>query len=448
MVNLTVVEQLLNHINRSSLCKTTDKILLAVSGGLDSMVMLHLLKNAGFTLAVAHCNFQLRGAESDGDEAFVAETCRQFNIPFHAKRFDTEAFAQQSAISIQMAARDLRYDFFQQIIMNIGYDYVATAHHFDDVIESVFLNLVRGTGIDGIRGIAVKKENVIRPMMFATRDMIHAYAQSEGIRWREDASNDTDDYRRNFLRHQVLSKLKELNPSFTEKFRDTHDRLLGARAFAEAFIEDVRSSAMETRPNHSVTIEIAAIQKAPFPAVLLWELIKHLGFKYDQCKKIAVDHQPGKIFFTDTHQLVVDRSRYIIEGKQQKDFVTQLVQKGQQRVGHPPMCLLLTEVSADEFTLKKKPEIAQLDAARLKFPLTWRRWQSGDYFTPLGMRVEKKVSDFLIDLKIPFNAKADVTVLESAGEIVWIVGYRISDRYKITEETRRVLVIENNCYDV
>lgn len=448
MVNLAVVEQLLNHINRSALCKTTDKILLAVSGGLDSMVMLHLLKDAGFALGVAHCNFQLRGDASNEDEAFVAETCRQFNIPFHLKRFDTEAFARQSAVSIQMAARDLRYNFFQQTIVKFGYDHVATAHHFNDVIESVFLNLVRGTGMDGLRGIAVKKQNIIRPMMFATREMIHTFAMEQGIRWRDDATNDTDDYRRNFLRNQVLPKLKEMNPAFVDGFRETHERLLGARAFAEAFIDEVRSSAMETRRDHTVTLEIAAIQKAPHSAVLLWELIKHLGFRYDQCKKITADHQPGKLFFSDTHQLVVDRSLYIIEGKQQRDFVTQLIQEGQQRAGSPPQCLTLREIPADKFALKNDAQLAQLDAGLLQFPLTWRRWQSGDYFVPLGLRAEKKVSDFLIDLKMPFNAKADVTVLESAGEIVWIVGFRISDRFKITDETKTVLVVENSCGDV
>lgn len=443
MVNLAVVEQLLNHINSSSLCKTTDKILLAVSGGLDSMVMLHLVKEAGFTPAVAHCNFQLRGRDSDEDEKFVGETCRQFNIPFHVQRFDTEAFAVQSANSIQMAARDLRYNFFQQILAKFGYDYVATAHHFDDVIESVFMNLVRGTGIDGVRGIAVKKQNIIRPMLFATREMIHGYALEKGVHWREDASNDTDDYRRNFFRHQVIPKLQELNPSFVENFRHTHERLLGARAFAEEYLEEVRSSAVESRPNQSLTIEIGAIRRAPFPSVLLWELIKQLGFKYDQCKRITADHQPGKIFFSDSHQLVVDRSRYIIEGKQQENFVTQLVERGQKSVGGPSRRLGLTEISAEAFTLKKDSQIAQLDAGLVKYPLTWRRWQSGDHFVPFGMRMEKKVSDFLIDLKIPFNAKADVTVLESAGEIVWIVGYRISDRYKITEQTKTILVIEN-----
>ena len=442
MVNLAVIEQLLNHINSSSLCKITDKILLAVSGGLDSMVMLHLLTAAGFDVAVAHCNFQLRGNESDGDENFVVETCRQFEIPCHVQRFDTEAFARRSAISIQMAARDLRYDFFQALVRKHHYDYIATAHHFDDLIESVLLNLARGTGMDGLRGIADKKENIIRPMMFANRHMIHDYATQQGIQWREDVSNETDDYRRNFMRHQVIPKLKELNPSFSENFRDTHERLLGARSFALQFISDIRSAAVESRSDHSMAIDISVIRQSPFSAVLLWELIKDLGFKFDQCKRITADHQPGKLFFSDTHQLVVDRSRYLLERKKQRNFVTQTIERGQQHAVQEPFGLALREIAQKDFILENSSRIAQLDAALLQYPLTWRSWQSGDYFVPLGMREEKKVSDFLIDLKIPFNAKADVTVLESAGEIVWIVGHRINDRYKVTPATTTIVLIE------
>lgn len=442
MVNLAVIEQLLIHINRSSLCKTTDKILLAVSGGLDSMVMLHLLSTAGFKVGVAHCNFQLRGGDSDGDENFVVETCRQLEIPCYVQRFDTAGYASRSAVSIQMAARDQRYKFFQQIVRRHAYDLVATAHHFDDLIESVLLNLVRGTGIDGMQGIADKKDNIIRPLMFANREMISDYATQKGIRWREDASNATDDYRRNFLRHQVIPKLKELNPSFSVNFRDTHERLLGARSFALDFIDDLRASAVTLRSDHSMNIDISTVRRSPFSAVLLWELIKHVGFKYDQCKRITTDHQPGKVFFSDTHQLVVDRSHYLVERRKVQQFVTQTIAEGQRQVGQARLSLFISEYAREDFILRKDPGIAQLDAALLHYPLIWRRWQSGDYFVPLGMREEKKVSDFLIDLKIPFNAKADVTVLESAGEIVWIVGYRINDRYKVSQDTMSIVLIE------
>lgn len=437
-----MIEQLLNHIRRNSLCKTTDKILLAVSGGLDSMVMLHLMKEAGFRIAVAHCNFQLRAAHSDADEAFVNDTCRQVKVPFFVKRFQTNDHATSRGISIQMAARELRYEYFGELRRGNGFDLVATAHHFNDTIESVLLNLVRGTGMDGLRGIAVNKEGIIRPLLFATRAMIHDYAIGQSITWREDISNASDDYQRNFLRHQVIPKLVEMNPAFEDGFRQTHERLLGARAFALEYISGLRSSAVVTSDAKSMTLDIRKVRQSVSPAVLLWELIKDKGFGYDQCRRITGDHQPGKLFLSDTHQLLVDRTQYIIDRKQTSDFLSQMIEKGQKLAGNPPAMLAINELDRKEFVMTSDPAIAQLDADLLQFPLLWRRWQAGDYFVPLGMRSEKKVSDFLIDLKVPFNSKADITVLESGGEIACIIGHRISDRYKITADTRRVLVIE------
>ena len=279
-------------------------------------------------------------------------------------------------------------------------------------------------------------------MLFGNRKMILSYATAQGIAWREHASNETDDYPRNFLRHQVIPRLQELNPAFQDNFRDTYERLLGAREYALAFIAGIRATAVNIQDDESRTIDIAKIRQLPYPAVLLWELIKDAGFKYDQCKQITDDHQPGKIFFSDTHQLVVDRSVYILEKKHQRESATWTIEREQPLVGKKPHCLRLKEFSKEDFVLKKDSGICQVDADKLQYPLVWRRWRSGDYFVPLGMHTEKKVSDFLIDLKIPFNHKADITVLDSAGKIVWIVGYRINDRYKVTAGTKRVLVIE------
>ena len=440
MVNLDVLEQLLNHIRRYDLCKTTDKILLAVSGGLDSMVMLHLYREAGFKVGVAHCNFQLRGEESDADEELVRHTCEQANIPFTVKRFDTAGYATTRKISIQMAARELRYDFFREVSQTHGYDCVATAHHFNDSIETALLNLIRGTGIDGLVGIAPKKQTIIRPLLFASRDMIRDYALQNQIVWREDASNLSDDYQRNYLRNQVIPLLQEINPGFEDTFRDTHERLLGASQFSDKYISEFRAGCLEYRDKKTI-IDIRKIRQAPSPPVMMWELIKDLGFNFNQCRQMVNDHQPGKIFISPTHQLLVDRTEYIIERKQPSTFTTTIIEKGQQTVGEIPFMLALKEVPRSDFQLIKSPALAQLDADQLKFPLIWRRWQAGDYFVPLGMRQEKKLSDFLIDLKTPFNAKADITVVESAGEIVWVVGYRISEHYKVTPDTERVLVI-------
>jgi len=441
MVNLSVLEQLLNHINRFALCNTTDKILLAVSGGLDSMVMFHLLKDAGLTVGVVHCNFQLRGDESMADEELVREVCLRYNIPVYVKKFDTTDYAAAQKISIQMAARELRYSYFEEVLEAEGYDFIATAHHFNDTIESIFLNLVRGTGIEGLAGIASKKGKVIRPLNFATREMILEYALQQKIFWREDSSNFSDDYQRNILRHHVMPRLKEMNPGFEETFRYTHERLLGAISFAQTYINGFQSSAV-TVNDPKTTVDIRKIQQSPSPSVLLWELTKDFGFNYDQCRQMVNDHQPGKLFFSPSHQLLVDRTHYIIERKQASRFLTRVIEKGQSKVGEIPFQLRMRVVAKADFQLLKDSSLAQLDSDKVQFPLVWRKWQAGDYFIPLGMRQEKKLSDFLIDLKVPFNAKADITVLESAGDIVWVVGYRINERYKITADTQRILVIE------
>jgi len=441
MVNLSVLEQLLNHIRRHTLCKPTDKILLAVSGGVDSMVMLHLMREAGFKVGVAHCNFQLREGESDADEELVMKASRAANVPFFIKKFETVAHATTHKLSIQMAARELRYEFFHGLLKSEGYDLLATAHHFNDTIESTFLNLVRGTGMDGLAGIAAKNGDIIRPLLFATRAMIIDCAIAQKISWREDSSNLSIDYQRNFLRHEVIPRLQQINPGLEETFRDTHERLLGASLFAQSFIREFKSSAVETR-DRKTTIDIRKVLRSPSPAVLLWEIIKERGFNFDQCRQMVSDHQPGKLFFSASHQLLVDRTEFILEKKHPSVFSAVTIDKGQQRAGESPFALALQEESRDNFQLVKDSAMAQLDADRLQFPLVWRKWQAGDYFVPLGMRQEKKLSDFLIDLKIPFNAKADVTVLESAGEIVWVVGYRINERYKITADTRRILTIK------
>jgi tRNA(Ile)-lysidine synthase len=438
---LGVVEQLLNHINRHALCKTTDKILLAVSGGLDSMVMLHLMKEAGFDVGVAHCNFQLRGEASIADEEFVRRHAGDLRVPFHSEKFDTAGYAITQGISIQMAARDLRYDFFRKVLRQHGYAHIATAHHFNDVIESVIMNLVRGTGIDGVSGIAPAKQNIIRPLLFATRQMIMEFAAARAIGWREDSSNATDDYQRNFIRHQVIPLFQQINPSFEGTFRDTHERLVGASQFSSAYIASFESTARKVQGD-KITIDMRKLHQLESPAVMLWELTKELGFKFDQCRKAVNASQPGKMVFSATHQLLADRTQFVIEPKRSSEFPGTVIERGQSTGGMPPHVLTFQEVVRADFKLRKDPAVAQLNADQLKYPLFLRTWRAGDYFVPLGMRQEKKVSDFLIDLKIPFNSKADVTVLESAGDIVWIVGYRISERYKVTPDAERILVIE------
>jgi tRNA(Ile)-lysidine synthase len=441
MVNLSVLEQFLNHIARFSLCKTTDKILLAVSGGLDSMVLLHLMTTAGFKVSVAHGNFQLRGAESDGDEEAVREACARYKTPFFSKKFHTSDYATQKGISIQMAARELRYEFFETLIQSHAFDRLATAHHFNDSVETAFLNLTRGTGIQGLTGIAVKRDKTIRPLLFATRKMLLAYAETNKILWREDSSNHTDDYQRNFFRHQVMPRLEELNPNFVDTFRNTLERLEGAALLTKAYIKTFHTSIVSERDNE-VIVDFRKLSATVSPTVVLWELIKDFGFNYDQCKQMVLAEQPGKKFVSPTHQLHLDRNNYIITKTEHARPFAVSIEAGATTVEGGKSKLTFKEVGSSDFELRKDSTLAQLDAGLLKYPLVWRTWKAGDYFVPLGMHQEKKLSDFLIDLKIPFNQKADITVLESGGNIIWVVGFRLSDRFKVTPDTKQVLVIE------
>jgi tRNA(Ile)-lysidine synthase len=437
---LGVIEQFLNHIKRHKLCKTSDKILLAVSGGIDSMVMLYLFKEARIDFAVAHCNFQLRGIESDGDQKFVETICNEFGVSYHSKNFDTVSIAEQQKQSIQVIARNLRYEFFEQMRISFGYDFVATAHSLSDSFETVLLNLVRGSGIDGIQGIPLKNKAVIRPMLFATRDEIRQYAMVKSIQWREDSSNATDHYQRNFVRHHVVPLLRQLNPNLEHTFQDTSGRLRTGNDLRQKALSGLRDQFILTR-NGSLYIQQAFILGSEYAEALLWEFIKEYDFNYDQCKQIVLDHQSGKQFDTSHYRLTADREFFILSPKVERDQKSVSIDLENQVVLLNGTELRLTSTSIADFRLQKSSDLAQLDLDKLTFPLTWRYWQAGDSLVPLGMTGEKKVSDLLIDLKTSRPDKENVTVIESAGTIVWVVGFRIHDAFKIGENTQRTLTI-------
>ncbi len=437
-----MVEQFLNHIQRHNLCKTNDKILLAVSGGIDSIVMAHLFITVGFSVAVAHCNFQLRGEASNDDEAFVNMFCVDHKIPFHVRRFETASIAAESGESIQVCARKLRYDFFNQLYRDHGYNYVATGHHLDDNIETILLNLTRGTGIDGLAGIPVKVENIIRPLLFASRSQIHDYAAFHRLAWREDESNAGDDYARNVMRHHVVPKLMEVNPGLHRTFQNTIERLGFSgdmsrehiRQISERYCKEVRDQ---------LHIDKKILREVDHPEVLLWELLKSRGFNYEQCKLIPRLDSTGKRIFSGSHSLTSDREVFIIASAGTNNDSVTIMPDTLSVAGHGrSLGIAMEPVSTFRLSLDKS--LAQLDMAKVQFPITWRRWRAGDSFRPFGMSHSKKVSDFLIDLKVSLPDKDHVTVLESAGEIIWVVGFRIDDRYKVTQKTSEVLIIEVN----
>ncbi len=437
-----MLEQFLNHINENSkLVGSNQKILLAVSGGMDSMVMLDIFRQSSYRIAVAHCNFQLRGKESDEDEKFVKQVCDRFGIAFYTKRFSTTGYAVERKVSIQMAARDLRYSWFDELMNEEGMDLLATAHHLNDDLETVLLNLVRGTGFDGLIGIPVSNRNVVRPLLTFSKKEIEKYAKDHAIDWREDASNQTSDYDRNFIRHQVIPQLRKLNPSLEDGFLTTKERLVGVKDLVSDQIAYLKSRWVEGNST-GTSINIPGLLSTSSPAVVLWYFIKTFGFSFDQCKAIVVPHETGRSFYSKSFRVTIDREHIIVTEGRPSSHESVQIESGQQIV-HLGNTSLSIELTEDIPAIEKDPTIAMLDADVLEFPLCWRNWGNGDQFVPLGMRQHKKVSDFLIDQKVSLPEKEGVTVLLSGGKICWVVGHRISDLFKITDHTQRAIIIRN-----
>ena len=434
-----MLEQFLNHIERHNLCTLSDSILLAVSGGIDSMAMLHLFKEAGFRIAVAHCNFQLRGEASDADEFLVQEECKRLALPFFTKKFDTETYAWEQGVSIQMAARELRYAWFEDLVKTNSFNFLATGHHFDDSMETILLNLTKGTSTEGLAGIPVKNKNIIRPLLFATRAYVAKYASEKVFPWREDESNLTDDYQRNFVRHHIIPKLKELNPSLETTWQHGLEKIEGDIELLQLGFDSWKAKFIVESADR-IEINKKAFWNFYGGASALWRYIKALAFNFEQAREIvqAINGQSGKRFLSPTHFLIVDRDHLIIT-PHPEEWSAVRIENGEREIPLGPWRMFFS-TGVTTTTGADKMEAA-LDADALKFPLTWRKWKKGDAFQPLGMQHRKKLSDFLVDNKISVADKNITTVLESDGEIVYVVGWRIDDRFKIRESTKRVLNI-------
>jgi len=432
-------EEFLKHLSEKKLCTDKDKILLAVSGGLDSMVMLHLFQACKFNIAVAHANFQLRGSESDGDEEFVLGYCSQYSIQCFSKRFDTSGHAAKYSLSTQMAARQLRYEWLEEPVRLNNFDFVATGHHLNDSIETSLLSLVRGSSVEGLDGIPAKNRKIIRPLLFATRDQIAAYARENKIAWREDSSNATDEYQRNFIRHKIVPLLKELNPSLENSFQDSIEKIAGANELTALGIERWKEK-FEQQNSDQILLSKDGFYDFQHPAGLLWNLIKQFGFNLDQCTQVtrALYAQSGKHFSSHNYELTIDREHLIISRRESIEDEVR-INKAEYEVRRGNSILRIEEIKKTE--ISKDPFVANLDASKIKFPLVWRKWKAGDSFHPLGMNHRKKLSDFFIDQKISLADKEKASVLESDGEIVWVIGHRVDDRFKISNASASMLTI-------
>ena len=443
-----MLKKLLSYFKRENLFAPSDKILLTVSGGVDSVVMCQLFYEAGLKFGIAHCNFQLRGTESDEDEKFVNQLAIRYKVPFYTKRFDTTAFAESKNVSIQMAARELRYIWFEEIRKKEKYKFIATAHHQDDSIETFFINLIRGTGITGLHGILPKQGNIIRPLLFATKNKIIEFSVIAKLRYREDSSNTSDKYMRNKIRHQIIPVLKEINPSLETTINDTIQRLKNVEQIYYSQINFYRGIAMGKEKKYEI-IPKRHIGMLNQLETYLYEFLKPYNFNLSTVKEIILGRSgvSGKQFFSSTHRLIIDREKLIIDKKSDvqrpmSDFISPIKKNQKEIVFDETKLNFKTITKPANYKLQTTNYIASIDFDKLVFPLDIRKWQKGDSFYPLGMKGKKKLSDFFIDNKVPLNQKENIWLLTSAGEIVWIIGMRIDERFKVTDKTKKIYFAE------
>ncbi len=421
-----------------------DNILLAVSGGIDSMVLAHLFLEIGVNFGIAHCNFKLRGADSDEDEMFVKNFAESHSIPYHSIAFNTLTIATQNNESIQITARKLRYDWFTKIRDKFNYQWIATAHHSDDTTETILYNLAKGCGIKGLHGILPKRGGIIRPLLFATKQTLITYAQNSNISFREDSSNSSSKYARNAIRHQVIPVLKEINPSLeqtmqhnVQRFRETENLYLKA-------IDWLKKEVILKHKDY-FSINIQKLIECEAPLSLLYEILHPLGFGIHEVEHILQNHKQdsGAMYYSKTHQVLKDRETWqvrMIEAEYPEwHIIPHFTTNGKLDLGNTTLTWEYQSVTP--LNLKLPSSFATLDSDKLEYPLQIRKWQKGDSMQPLGMQGKtKKVSKIFKDQKISQFDKENTWIMcDAQNRIIWVIGLRIDERFSITSGTNKLI---------
>jgi tRNA(Ile)-lysidine synthase len=437
-----VLKQFELNISKNTLFSKTDKLLVAFSGGVDSVVLADLLYKAGHSIELAHCNFQLRGNEANDDTAFCENFAKSISAPFHVIYVDTKTYASEHKLSIQMAARELRYDWFKDLKAEHHFDYILTAHHANDNIETLLVNLIRGTGIKGLQGIPEKQNDMVRPLLFATKEEIRAYAVKNKLAFREDSSNQEVKYKRNFIRHHVIPQLKTLNPSLEATIHSSVQFFKQSSDIVSEFAK-LKFSQICKEKNDLLQIDIALLKKEPQKETLLFEWLYPKGFKTNQIEQLSEvlmgDKNIGKLFSSATHQLVVDRHNIFIKPITIEQSELSYTIHSISDTSHLPIKLMISETLDKDYSLDANA--ISISTSSLLFPLTLRHWKQGDKFKPFGMKGFKKLSDFFKDQKLSRFEKEQVWILENPEHIIWIVGYRLDDRCRINEDEHKAIEI-------
>ncbi len=438
-----MLRSFIKYIEDNALFTTEDTILIGVSGGIDSAVLFDLLNKAGFSTGIAHCNFKLRDTESDKDEAFVENLARKYQRPFYIKSFDTKKYASEKGISIEMAARELRYNWFEEIRHKHHYDRIAVAHHRDDQMETFFLNLARGTGISGLTGMKPVNGKIVRPLLYASRNEIVQYCKKNHLEFREDSSNENTEIQRNKIRHMIIPLMEELNPSFREGLMRTMENLQGIHKIQQTEIaNEWERIVVRKGPDYYLSIEELKLLN-PLPTYL-FEFLKPFHFNNEVISDIvtSLDSVSGKQFLSPTHRLVRDRETLIVTLLASEEKKTYYLDANCSEICCPVKMKVTLLEKRYEYEIPESAKIACIDLDKVQFPMIIRCWLKGDYFRPLGMTGMKKLSDFFVDQKMSLPEKEKTWILANGEQVVWVIGRRLDDRYKITSRTKNILLLE------
>ena len=426
------IETRLDFLNHS-------KLLIAISGGIDSVVLTFLCNQLKLNISLAHCNFNLRGNESDTDEDFVLELAEDLDLEVFVQRFDTEAYAKDNKRSIQMAARELRYNWFEELAAQLKFDYILTAHHADDNLETFLINFTRGTGLEGLTGIPEVNGKFVRPLLSFSSADINAYAKENNIKWRDDSSNASTKYLRNKLRHEVIPILKEINPSLLNSFQSTLNNLNETALIVQESIDKFLNDAIESIDDNVVKFKISAFKNLEHPRPYLYESFKEFGFtQWDDILNL-LDAETGKQVFSSTYRLIKNRDHLLLSKIESEDFDEIEILESDTKIETPLGILFFDEADA---VLDQCSNTIFIDKEKLQFPLKVRKKQEGDFFYPLGMTGKKKLSKYFKDEKFSLLDKENTWLLCSREEVVWVIGKRADNRFKVTENTNQILKIE------
>jgi tRNA(Ile)-lysidine synthase len=461
---MALLQQFQQHITFNQLFSPNDTLLLAVSGGIDSVVLCELCKQAGYKFIIAHCNFKLRGAESERDAAFVQQLAQSYNVPVYIKEFDTAAYAESNKLSIQEAARELRYNWFAELLSSekvpessedagtAGHSpltthhsptVLLTAHHLDDNIETMLMHFFRGTGIHGLRGMLPKQGHIVRPLLFARRQEIKQFATEHNLTWVEDSSNASDKYSRNYFRHQLIPLVQKIYPEAENNLANNLRRFADMEELYEQAVVQHKKKLLEKK-GEEVHISVLKLKKAQPLNAIVYEIIKAYGFSSAQVEEVIklLDSESGRYVQSATHRIIKNRRWLIVAPAQSEQAQNLVVDEDETKVLFDNGELVLEQLNGKNVQVINDAAIALIDKAELQFPLLLRKWKKGDYFYPLGLKKKKKLARFFIDQKLSMTDKEKVWVLESNKKILWVVGLRIDDRFKLTEATKQVLKIQ------